>query len=67
MAHTPMVDHNLVRLYQDLSPEQCRGLYLKQHDSVNARTRSRLLAVIGAKTVYGSRYTPNYTEATCQK
>ena len=67
MAHTPMVDQTLVRLYQDLSPEQCRELYLKQHDSVNARTRSRLLAVIGAKIVYGSSYTPNYAEATCQK
>ena len=67
MAHTPMVDQNLVKLYQDLTPEQCRELYLKQHDSINARTRSRLLAVIGAKTVYGSSYTPNYAEATCQK
>lgn len=52
-------DVSLVGLYQELTPEQCRTLYLQQHDNLDPRTRAALLSVIGSKVIYGDDYVPN--------
>ncbi len=53
-----------ISLCQSLPIEQCIELYKKQHDNLTIKMRRIVLAVIGAKTVYGDTYTPSYKYST---
>lgn len=50
----------LFKLYQSLTIEQCVELYKQQKANLNAHDSTVVLAIIGAKTVYGKGYIPGY-------
>lgn len=50
----------LFKLYQSLTIEQCVELYKQQKANLNAHDSTAILAIIGAKTVYGKEYVPGY-------
>lgn len=50
----------LFKLYQSLTIEQCIELYKQQKANLNPHDSTAVLAIIGAKTVYGKDYVPGY-------
>ena len=50
----------LYHLYQSLPLEQCTELYKKQRENLDSYSNNILLAIMGAKAVYGKDYVPGY-------
>lgn len=51
--------NNIVHLYQQLTLEQCKELFLRQKDTFNCKLKNAVYVVIAAKYVYGDEYVPN--------
>ena len=49
----------LIALYQSLTIDQCKELYLRQKDNMSAKQRLLAKVIIGSKFVYGTNYIPN--------
>lgn len=49
----------IVELYQSLTIDQCKELYLRQKDNMSAKQRLLAKVIIGSKFVYGTNYIPN--------
>ncbi|MCQ2975057.1 MAG: hypothetical protein MJ211_09620 [Bacteroidales bacterium] len=47
---------NIVHLYQQLTLEQCRELYLQQKDTFNNKLKCAVRLVIATKYIYGENY-----------
>lgn len=51
--------NNIIALYQQLTIDQCKELFLRQRDSIPKNLKNKLYSLIGAKYVYGEDYVPN--------
>lgn len=52
----------IIGLYQSLTIEQCRELYLKQKWELKPRQRFAIKCIIGSKYIYGDEYVPNHVD-----
>lgn len=51
--------NNIIQLYQQLTLEQCKELFLRQKDTFNNKLKTSVYVLIAAKYVYGDEYVPN--------
>ena len=57
----------LIALYQSLTIDQCKELYLRQKDNLTLELRNIVKSIIASKYIYGEKYIPNYKYTNTQK